>query len=710
MVWGVVLVAAIAWPGRIVGALSGAPFDVPAIALLLGVVLPALWVLYPAFLQHRLARGIIVVLLGWKLLAWMMLPQGGWCGTFLTKYPDTIGGYRLAQGWDVRTWDGRRPHTCSAVVARGYSRQTQFPAWIVNIPFGQDRLVQTDEPESLFVENARPPEGQYAFLVNGAMFVESAGTMTIDTGSDVTLSGTVDAASVAGTDGSTVTLPMDAGPHVVSLQLDMRGRDWRFIPRWNGSDLFDTVATSTAPLTPFAATIQRVCRFISPTLILGLLGCWIAVAWSALRPGAVAIVSIAAVATAAAWTASGGADSSAARFAVLLLLAVIVIPVPRALRTTRGAWLLVATPWLALLSTIGFRSIGGFRLYLFGDDSLTFQRFAYRIFMDGFWLEGGQPTFWNQPLYRWLCGTLHVIFGDSSVGELLLDGFGLLVGALFAYEVVNRTAGFRAGVAAAVAVLVTTALGPNWYLLGRGLSEIAASMWLYLAAIMLTQARDGSPARHGMIAGLFATLAFYTRLNHLPLILALSALSLPETTPAGAAFKLQSWRQLPRLAGPYLLVIAVGLAAFTARTWYFTGVLDPFVGTTRLHNATGLGLTIHSLWSAEAWRRALESVAMIVTVQDPPRLDVRSLLVLAGFAGALLALVGVPVARRLPLGVAVMAVASVAGGLVARGVAYPGRFSVHVIPVAVAIAVSIAGLAMRGAAVDRRTAEPAVTL
>jgi hypothetical protein len=101
---------------------------------------------------------------------------------------------------------------------------------------------------------------------------------------------------------------------------------------------------------------------------------------------------------------------------------------------------------------------------------------------------------------------------------------------------------------------------------------------------------------------------------------------------------------------------------------------------------------------------------MIVTVQDPPRLDVRSLLVLAGFAGALLALVGVPVARRLPLGVAVMAVASVAGGLVARGVAYPGRFSVHVIPVAVAIAVSIAGLAMRGAAVDRRTAEPAVTL
>ncbi|MGH9139514.1 MAG: hypothetical protein ACRD2I_00075, partial [Vicinamibacterales bacterium] len=244
-----------------------------------------------------------------------------------------------------------------------------------------------------------------------------------------------------------------------------------------------------------------------------------------------------------------------------------------------------------------------------------------------------------------------------------------------------------------------------WYLLGRGLSEIAASMWLYLAAMSLMRARDGS-IRYAMMAGGFATLAFYTRLNHLPLILALSALLLPDTIPAGAAFKLQSWRQLPRLAGPYLLVIGIGLAAFTARTWYYTGLLDPFAGTTRVHNATGLGLNVRSLWSASAWRNALESVSMIVTVQDPPRFDVRSLLVITGFAGSLLALLGVPLVRRIPLGIAVMAVASVAGGLVARGVAYPGRFSVHLIPVAVAIAVSIAALAIRGVAVGRGATAP----
>jgi hypothetical protein len=136
------------------------------------------------------------------------------------------------------------------------------------------------------------------------------------------------------------------------------------------------------------------------------------------------------------------------------------------------------------------------------------------------------------------------------------------------------------------------------------------------------------------------------------------------------------------------------VTAFAARTWYYTGLIDPFAGTTRVHNATGLGLTLDSLWSASAWRKALESVLMIVTVQDPPRFDIRSVLVVAGFAGSLLALLGAPVARRLPLGVAIMSVAAVAGGLVARGVAYPGRFSVHLIPVAVAITVSIIGMAI----------------
>src|SRR5258708_36726608 len=133
---------------------------------------------------------------------------------------------------------------------------------------------------------------------------------------------------------------------------------------------------------------------------------------------------------------------------------------------------------------------GRFQVYFFGDDSLTFQRYAHRIFMQGYWLEGGERTFWHQPLYRWTNGVLHLMFGDSSVGEALADAAALLVGALFAFEVVRRVASFRAGILAGVLTLVTIVLGPNWYLLGRGLSELSATAWIYLACFAWLRTRD----------------------------------------------------------------------------------------------------------------------------------------------------------------------------------------------------------------------------
>ena len=41
----------------------------------------------------------------------------------------------------------------------------------------------------------------------------------------------------------------------------------------------------------------------------------------------------------------------------------------------------------------------------------------------------GSRTFWFQPLYRWIAGLLHLVFGDSSVGERFWDGACLLAGA-----------------------------------------------------------------------------------------------------------------------------------------------------------------------------------------------------------------------------------------------------------------------------------------
>jgi hypothetical protein len=218
-------------------------------------------------------------------------------------------------------------------------------------------------------------------------------------------------------------------------------------------------------------------------------------------------------------------------------------------------------------------------------------------------------------------------------------------------------------------------LGPNWYIIGRGLSEISALLWIYLAACCLL---DGSATSTGRaaLAGVFAVLAFYTRMNHLPLVVAMAALTLVDRVEAGSAFDLpRLWERLPkRVVAIYGVTLAVGLFAFAARTWYYTSRFSLFAGTQLGFLRVGLG-------------QAVSSVLMIVTVQDPPRFDWRSALVIAGFGCSVLGLLGLPVVRRLPFGVAVFCVATVAGGIVARGSAYPGRFSVHLIPVAVAASV-----------------------
>jgi hypothetical protein len=137
-------------------------------------------------------------------------------------------------------------------------------------------------------------------------------------------------------------------------------------------------------------------------------------------------------------------------------------------------------------------------------------------------------------------------------------------------------------------------------------------------------------------------------------------------------------------------VLAFGLSAFAARTWYYTGAFSLFAGTSLGFNTIGLGTSLSSWWSIDVWRRTIASVLMLATVQDPPRFDWRSILVVAGVGLSAAGLLRVPTAARLPLGVTLVCVASLAGGLVVRGSAYPGRFSLHLIPVAVTVSMLMA--------------------
>ena len=136
-------------------------------------------------------------------------------------------------------------------------------------------------------------------------------------------------------------------------------------------------------------------------------------------------------------------------------------------------------------------------MYAGGDDQWTFQRFAYRIYLQGYWLEGGEQTFWFQPGYRWVAGAWHMLFGDSSLGEFHWDGICLALVALFAHEIVNRFAGFKWGLVAAASVLTLVIQGPPWLYWGAGLSENAAAGFIYSAALAAHGRRQLAPARGG---------------------------------------------------------------------------------------------------------------------------------------------------------------------------------------------------------------------
>ena len=669
--WSIALLAAVLWPGRLIGPLDGAPFDAPHEALLLAAVLPMLWFLAPAFLRTRALRVLTSSMLLWKLAGWLLLTQTGWCATFLAA-PAVNAPLQAQQSWDVRTLWAPRPG-CSAILTRPYRQFEEFPAWTINI----------------LPEDARPPAGSFALHTHGIIVSPKNSQLNVLTDASAVVSGEIDGRPIAA---SSWPAALALGQHDVNLSVALHGSHWRFVPQLNGADVFSAAPTFVSSPTALDRLVGGWGRWVTPVLVGLLLLMWAAFAVRNLQPGAIA----------SAWTLAAGAGAFAlgllvepplVRFTMLGLFAAMFVPVPERSRTLRSAFLLVAVPWIAFYAGRSLHDIGHFTVYTTGDDWWTFQRHAYRIFMEGFWFEGGEKTFWNQPLYRWTAGVLHLIFGDSSAGEMYLDVAGVAVGALFAYDAVSRFASFRFGILAAVLVLNVAMLGPNWYGIGRGLSEISAALCVYLTAFALRRSR-GRTWPHVLLAGLFAALAFFTRLNHLVLLLALVLLLLPESVEAGSAFRLGDiWRRLPKATSvAYLSCLALAVVALSTRTWYYTGHFSLFLGTQR--DLVSTGLRPSTIFSGAAWGRALESVAMITTVQDPPRLDPRVIVVTVGALCSVLGLLAAPIVRRIPIGLAVFCVGAFAGGFLVRGSAYAGRFSVQLIPIATAVAVSSLALAL----------------
>ena len=278
-----------------------------------------------------------------------------------------------------------------------------------------------------------------------------------------------------------------------------------------------------------------------------------------------------------------------------------------------------------------------------------------------------------------------MVFGDSSVGETYLDAACLLSGGLLAFHLAKARAGYRAGLAAAVATLATFTIGTIWYFPGRGLSEIVAAGFSFLAAFFLLRARLGRWS--SLLAGAsMAVLMFYTRLNHLIFAASLVVLLLPLrvwTTPATVGASLNRLRV--RLALVYGSLVAAGVALFMLRTWWYTGVFSLFYGTSLKNNDTGLRL--QTLASADVWTRIAHSLASLVWVNEPPQPDIRAAFVVTGVAAALLAVVQTPVLRAIPIVIVLLIVGAMASGLFVHTHNYPGRMSITLAPPAAAATV-----------------------
>jgi hypothetical protein len=682
--WGSAAIVALLWPARLEGWLDGLPLDRAPEAILLGLVVPFLWWLQPRYFRSRIVRALIITLLIAKAAS-MTLARDGWCVQFDTPKPIVANATGRIHTWDVRAdWRSADPQ-CSAILTRPYREFKEFPAWFFNLPPTDNNPPTADD---------RPPYAVLDMSVSGYFDADNAGEFILETGDSMETQLVIDGTAIAPVR-SRYQIAIARGRHFIQVKSHLTGNRWAFVPLWNGSPIgsrrFATATTTVVTTTEarWRGVLSWLIQLVAIAIVIG----WIATfawQWPNRLSLAFAIVASLIVGWLGAHPAPDFVMTPWASWSITALAAAMLLNIPKPLQTLKTAFVLIGIPWLAFVTAVHSSHIGRFSLYAGGDDMWMFQRWAYRIYLQGYWLEGGELTFWFQPFYRWIAGALHMLFGDSSMGEFWWDAICVMVFALFAHQATSAANGFRWGLAAAVLTLTIAMQGPMFMFIGLGLSDIASAGFIYLAALMIASARMrgdvSSPVAIG--AGALAVVGFYTRLNNLPMAAAVAVFALPLTLGAGQTWRPREW--LPQISWRVVIgvasVIAIALLLFAARTYHYTGVFSLLHGTTWRN---------HALWQSGPGAM-LSSLLMVLTFNDPPRFAWYALPLLIGAVVAIASLLNVKGLRDVPMALSLFFVVAMSGALVARGVAYAGRFSVHLLGAGCALTIcAIASLAKR---------------
>ena len=668
--WRVLAILALWWPSRVSGILDGPPLDTRLEALTLGLMAPALVWAHPSFLRRAIPRALVLVILAIKIAVALALQQQGWCLTFAPAKPMVRDSTGKPHTWDMRAdWRSDDP-VCSAVMTRSYRDTRELPVWFFNLP-----------P----VDNT-PHRAGYGFgeiavreTLMGFLDVPADGTFELITGPATKTTLRVDSRVVEASEPGRHEVLLTRGSHLVQLDAMLWSKHWPIVPRWNGHEMGSMrfPAATLGPPTWRDRLARPMANWLLVVLSAALLAWWSVSFLVRLRDWA--LVIWAAAASIAVTVVALYVPSHASWYAAGVLALSLLVAFRERFRNLLGAFMLIGVPWLAYFAAANLFQVGRWTLYGEGNDNFHFQRYAYRVFMQHYWLEGGQITFWHQPFYRWIVGALHMLFGDSSVGQVYWDAAGITVMALFAFRVVSRAAGFTWGVAAAIVPLAMFLLGPTLEFVGFGLSEIASASFIYLAAFLVLRGR--TPDLIG--AGVVVILAFLTRLNNLPMALAVAAFAVPVTLPATALWQPRVWWPLVRWRVVFTIAgaLALGAVLFAWRTWYYTGVFSVFHGTQREF----LAVWKPGMSPAQAVPAMASSVMMLLTATDPPAFTWHGLPLVIAAVIAAAAVLGVPGFRRAPLPVVLLFLAGVAGALVTRGWGHEGRFSLHLFGAAAAL-------------------------
>ena len=629
--WFLLTIVAVLWPSRLVGPLDGAPLDRPLEAILLGLALPWVFWLGRAACASRAFRAAVIALLLWKGATFYAVTQQGLCATFQSLQPlsGTAHSIRIEEprgflrSWDLRAdlWDAEP--ACTAILTRPLRATEEFPAWFVNIT---DQMLQRRD----FTMTAR---------------------------------GVV-------TDAGGVSTPAE-------FSLALGTAPWAFDPIVGGRPAFEAPLVTTTMPSALDKAMAPWAWLIAPALCVSIFGLLLIAAVEPIITNLPALAWVTAGSMAAIGLAIAPM-SALHRLAGALTLGAVLAPIPSAWRDVRATAWIVGVPWLVFFAAVSIGSVGRFSAYS-ADDWLAYQVAGYRIYLNGHWLEAGSLAFDYQPLYRWITGALHLVFGDSSVGEIYWDASCLLGGALIAFQFA-AVVGFKWGVIASVLTLATLTIATPWYIIGRGLSEISAAGFAFVAIACLFEPRS---MRWVALAGVMAALMFYARLNHLLWAPCLVFMLLPRAGSDARSVR-TAIAALPwKAAGVYLGVFGAAIVAFMTRTWYFTGNFSLFYGTALRHNDTGL--RPWHVFDAEVWSKVAHSLAGLIFMNEPPRPDPRSLVIIAGTIVGVVAALQFPIARRIPAALLLVTMGGVVGAFLAHSHGYPGRFSIHLVPLASAL-------------------------